>query len=82
MNKLRAGVELRKEMALELFKRVLFGVTQSLAETSTTLYHGNKADILKRFTSIDQHNEGAISCSHRFISNCKSHRCHSLQNFL
>ena len=56
MNKLRAGVEVRKEMALELFKRELFGVSKSLAETSTTFYHGNKADILKRFISIDQHN--------------------------
>ena len=38
MNKLCAGVEVRKEMALELFKRELFGVSKSLAETSTTHY--------------------------------------------
>ena len=38
MKKFRAGVEVRKEMALELFKRELFGVSKSLAETSTTHY--------------------------------------------
>ena len=50
-------------MKLRLFKTELFSVAHSLAEMSTTLYHENKVDILKRFTSIDQHKMSDLSAA-------------------
>ena len=47
--------KVRKQGTLHLFKTELFGVSQSLTETSTSLYHGNKSEILKKFPSFNEY---------------------------
>ena len=49
--KIRKAMHYRPEMVKKLFSKELFGVAQSIAQTSKTLYHGQKSDILKKFPS-------------------------------
>ena len=55
MNKLRSACELRRDPTLKLFKLELYGVAQSIAANSEALYHSNKSDILKKFTSFEEY---------------------------
>ena len=43
MNKLGSAVKVRKQGTLHFFETKLFGITQSIAEISTSLYHWNKS---------------------------------------
>ena len=43
LNKLREAVKLRPELATQLFATELFGVSQSLAKSTNSLYHGTKS---------------------------------------
>ena len=52
MNKLRSACDLRRDKASQLFETELFGVVQSLAKNDTGLFHNNKSDIFKKFTSL------------------------------
>ena len=54
MNKLRSAAKVRKQGTLYLFETELFGVAQSLAETSTSLYHRNKSEIPTKFPSFNK----------------------------
>ena len=49
MNKLRSAAAYRPEHVSKLFEGEIFGVTQSLADDKTSLYHGTKSEIKKRF---------------------------------
>ena len=55
LNKLRSAADNRHEMVSRLFEGELFGVAQSLAKTSVSLYHGSKSEILKKFASKQDH---------------------------
>ena len=47
-SKMRIACEHRPEMAATLFRNEILDVAQSFASTSTSAYHGKKADITKR----------------------------------
>ena len=49
MNKLRSAAAYRPEQVSKLFEGEIFGVAQSLADDKTSLYHGTKSEIKKRF---------------------------------
>ena len=51
LTKLRVATEVRPEIASKVFESELYGVAQSLAQTTRKLYHGNKAVILEKFES-------------------------------
>ena len=57
LTKLREAIHLRSYHSKQLFATEIFGVAQSLAGNSETLYHGTKSDILKCFSS---HNDVVI----------------------
>ena len=78
MNKLRSATKLRKIVAVCLFEIELFGISQSLMETSTFLYYDYKCDILKKHLTIQY--QQFISCSRLVIANCKWDGCHILQH--
>ena len=49
MNKLRSAAAYRPHQTRELFAGGIFGVAQSIATDDTSLYHGTKSEIKKRF---------------------------------
>ena len=51
LTKLREAIHNRPKLTNDLFATEIFDVAQSLAETSDSLYHGTKSDVLKCFTS-------------------------------
>ena len=53
LNKLREAVKLRPELATQLFATELFGVSQSLAKSTNSLYHGTKSVLSDKFESSE-----------------------------
>ena len=54
LTKLRSSIDFRSTLSKELLKTELFGVSQSLAKTSSiVLYHSKKSDVLSVFTTCD-----------------------------
>ena len=51
LTKLSIATEVRLEIASKVFESELYGVAQSLAQTTRKLYHGNKAVILEKCES-------------------------------
>ena len=49
LNKLREAVKFRPQLSAKLFETELFGVSQSLAKSETSLYHGTKSVLSDRF---------------------------------
>ena len=49
LNKLIESVEFRPELATKLFETELFGVSQSLAKSEKSLYHGTKSVLSDKF---------------------------------
>ena len=54
VTKLRAAIAYRRAQAEMLFKSEIFGISQCLSTDAKSLYHGNKADILKRFEMVNR----------------------------
>ena len=52
MTKIREAAHFRTENGKNSFSQELFGVTQALAQTSNSLYHSQKSDILKNFSHV------------------------------
>ena len=50
--KLRSAIMYRRNLAKRLFSEELFGTAQCLSVDKKTLYHGNKADILRKFKKV------------------------------
>ena len=55
MSKLRSAAKIRRQGSLLSPETELFGVVQSLAETSTSLNHRNKSEILRKSPSFTIH---------------------------
>ena len=55
MSKLRSAAKLRRQGSLLSLKTELFGIAQSLAETSTSLNHRNKSEILRKSPSFNEY---------------------------
>ena len=45
VSKLRSAYKFRKEYVTDLFQHEMFGIAQSMATDSSTLYHGQKSDV-------------------------------------
>ena len=52
MTKIREAAHFRTENAKNCFSQEPFGVTQALAQTSNSLYHSQKSDMLKNFSHV------------------------------
>ena len=78
MNKLRSACELRRNQSLELFKTEHYGVAKNIAANSEALYHSNKSDILKKFTSFEGYDLPVCSSSCRHFTYFKGIRYYKL----
>ena len=53
ISKIKSSYQFRREEVCNLFKEELFQRALSISEDESTLYHGTKADILKRLISTE-----------------------------
>ena len=49
LTQLQSAIQLRESSCKVLFKSEIYGVAQSIAETTTKLYHSKKSEMLDRF---------------------------------
>ena len=63
VSKSPSAYKFRNEYVTDLFRHEMFGIAQSIATDSSTLYHGQKSDILKRLTTKPKPSITAFSSS-------------------
>ena len=54
LSKIREAAHYRPEHIRSAFSQELFGVSQCIARTSMSLYHGQKSDILRKFSWVKE----------------------------
>ena len=79
LTKLRSAIDMRPEITKKVFQSELFGVAQSLTETSTKLYHGIKSTISQQFDTSEYINIDPTKPSAVVIELSPLIRTHSLK---